>query len=189
MPLGHVIMSPSYKIISLCQCQVQAAQWRIVPAQNRLAVVVNVWYRSAGANPFWWIGHERVVRTQATMGGDGCLLRFWGPGSLLASTSWSNSLILGITLCTESCYHVSCIQNSLSLSQIKTQRPLYWHELTLMPSWISNHMSSKGWYAIVYRFLNFNGCRAEVWEYISGFIPNCIMHVIIDPCWDYSFPC
>ena len=67
------------------------------------------------------------------------------------------------------------------------QRPLYWHELTLMPLWISNHMPSKGWYAIVYQFLNFNGCRAEVWEYISGFIPNCIMHVIIDPWCDHSF--
>ena len=26
---------------------------KIVPAQNRLAVVGNVWYHVAGANPFW----------------------------------------------------------------------------------------------------------------------------------------
>ena len=29
-----------------------ADQWRIVPAQNRIAAVADVWYRSAGASPF-----------------------------------------------------------------------------------------------------------------------------------------
>ena len=49
----------SYKLISILQCQVQAAQWRrIVPAQNRLAVVANVWYRSAGTGFDGWVMAE-----------------------------------------------------------------------------------------------------------------------------------
>ena len=48
-------------------------------------------------NSFWRMGHARLVRTlAATVGGEG---RLWDPGipdSLLVSTSWSNSLIIGI---------------------------------------------------------------------------------------------
>ena len=38
----HVLMSPPYKILSIRQCQVTAVQWRIVSAQNRLAVLFSV---------------------------------------------------------------------------------------------------------------------------------------------------
>ena len=46
-----------------------------IPAPNRLTVVFNVWYSSADANPFWRVGHGRVVRTlDTTVGGGRC---FW----------------------------------------------------------------------------------------------------------------
>ena len=44
----------------------------------------------------------------------------------------------------------------------------YYHGLTLIPAWISNHMSSKVWDEITYPFPNFNGCTVEVWEWISN---------------------
>ena len=39
-------------IIAINQCQVAAAQWRIVPAGSRLVVVPGVWYHTACASPF-----------------------------------------------------------------------------------------------------------------------------------------
>ena len=62
--------------------------------------------------------------------------------------------------------------------------PFYWHGLTVIPAWISNHMPCKVWDEIIYTFLNFNGCTVEVWEWISNFIPYFIMDVIIYPWWD-----
>ena len=37
------------------------------------------------------------------------------------------------------------------------------------PSIVSNHMPCKMWDEITYQFPNFNGCAAEVWEWISNF--------------------
>ena len=34
--------------------------------------------------------------------------------------------------------------------------------LTLIPAWISNHMSCNVWEEITYPFLTFNGCTVEV---------------------------
>ena len=39
---------------------------------------------------------------------------------------------------------------------------------------------------ITYPFLNFNGATVEVKEWISNFIPQFIMDVIIYPYWDLS---
>ena len=58
----------------------------------------------------------------------------------------------------------------------------YYHELTLFPAWISNHMPNKVWDEITYPFPNFNGCSVEVWEWIINFIPHLIMGVITYPC-------
>ena len=55
---------------------------------------------------------------------------------------------------------------------------------TLIPAWIGNHMPSKVWYEIIYRFLNFNGATVEVKEWISNFIPHFMMDVIANQCWD-----
>ena len=44
--------------------------------------------------------------------------------------------------------------------------PLYLHELTLIPAFISNHMLSEMWDDITYPFSNFNGCTIKVWEWI-----------------------
>ena len=40
--------------------------------------------------------------------------------------------------------------------------PFYWHGLTFIPAWISNHAPSKVWDEITYPFLNFNGTTVEV---------------------------
>ena len=44
------------------------------------------------------------------------------------------------------------------------QGPLYWHGLTYIPAWLSNHMSSQMWDDITYSFPNCNSCAFEVWE-------------------------
>ena len=41
-------------------------------------------------------------------------------------------------------------------SVIDTSSPFYQHWLTLIPTWICNHMPSKLWDEITYPFLNFN---------------------------------
>ena len=50
--------------------------------------------------------------------------------------------------------------------------------LTLIPAWMSNHMSSKMWVEITYLLPNFNGASVEVWEWISNFIPHLTMDLI-----------
>ena len=42
------------------------------------------------------------------------------------------------------------------------------------------------WDGITYPFLNFNGCTAEVYEWISNCIPHFIIHVITYPSWDLN---
>ena len=61
----------------------------------------------------------------------------------------------------------------------------YWHGLTLIPAWISNHMTNKGGWNYL-SIPNFNGCTVEVWEWISYPIPHFIMDEITSPCWDKS---
>ena len=51
--------------------------------------------------------------------------------------------------------------------------------ITLIPAWISNPMPSKVWDEIAYPFLNFKGCTAEIWEWISDFTPPFILDIII----------
>ena len=48
-------------------------RFTITPAQNRLAVVDNVWYRSAGANPFFdrWVMAEWLGRWLQQWGAKG----------------------------------------------------------------------------------------------------------------------
>ena len=45
--------------------------------------------------------------------------------------------------------------------------PFYLHGLTLIPTWISNHIPSKVWDEITYPFPNFNDSTVEVWERTS----------------------
>ena len=40
--------------------------------------------------------------------------------------------------------------------------PFYQHGLTLIPAWMSNHMTSKVWDEITFPFLNFNGATVGV---------------------------
>ena len=63
----------------------------------------------------------------------------------------------------------------------------YYHDLTLIPAWISNHMCSKVWDEITDPFPNFTGGTIKVWEWISNFIPHFVMDVITYPCWDLSY--
>ena len=46
--------------------------------------------------------------------------------------------------------------------RLNNSSPFYKHGLTLIPAWISNHMSSKVLDEITYPFLNFNGATVEV---------------------------
>ena len=62
----------------------------------------------------------------------------------------------------------------------------YYHELTLIPAWISNHMPSKVYEEITYPFPNFNSVTIEVWQWIDNFITLYIMNEITYPCWDLS---
>ena len=43
-----------------------------------------------------------------------------------------------------------------------TSAPFYWHGLTLIPAWISNHIHYEMYDEITYPFLNFNGATVEV---------------------------
>ena len=43
-----------------------------------------------------------------------------------------------------------------------TSGPFYYHEVTLIPSWISIYIHHKVWDEITYPFLNFNGTTVEV---------------------------
>ena len=58
------------------------------------------------------------------------------------------------------------IRHNAALGQVmawyRTVAPFYWHGLTLIPAWISNHMPSNMWDEITYPFLNFNGATVEV---------------------------
>ena len=56
------------------------------------------------------------------------------------------------------------------------------HVLTLIPTWIGNHMSDIIWDGITYPFPNFNGCSVEVCWWISNFISHPIMDVVTYPC-------
>ena len=39
---------------------------------------------------------------------------------------------------------------------------------------------------IIYPFSNIIKGTVEVWEWISNYLPDIIMHVITYPCWDQS---
>ena len=57
--------------------------------------------------------------------------------------------------------------------------PFYYHGLTLIKAWISNHMSSKVWDEIIHSPL-------KCGEWISHIIPQFIMDIITYPCWSLS---
>ena len=78
-------------------------------------------------------------------------------------------------------HKVTEYQQYVRENQKTISSPFYWHGITLIPAWISNHMSNKVWYEITYPFLNFN-CIS--YEWISNFTPHFIIDVITYPCWD-----
>ena len=51
--------------------------------------------------------------------------------------------------------------------------------LSLIPTWINNHIPSKAWDEITSPFPNFNGCTVQVTEWISNFKPHFIIDVIL----------
>ena len=56
-------------------------------------------------------------------------------------------------------------------------------ELTLKPTWVSNHMHGKVWDEIIYPFSNFSGATVWVWECITNFIPH---HLSMLGFWDFT---
>ena len=71
--------------------------------------------------------------------------------------------------------------------------PFYWHELSLIPAWIRNHMPVKcemkllihSWTSMVQSLNRLHSTvqLLEVWEWMSDFIPDFMMDVITYPCW------
>ena len=65
--------------------------------------------------------------------------------------------------------------------------PFYKHRLTFIPpwvAWINDHIPSEVWDENTYPFPNFNDAAVEGYGWINNFIPDCVMDVIIYPCWD-----
>ena len=65
--------------------------------------------------------------------------------------------------------------------------PFYLHGLTLIPTWIINHIYYNAWDEITYWFPNFSGATVEVLKWISSFIPHFTRHVITYPCWYQTY--
>ena len=59
---------------------------------------------------------------------------------------------------------------------------LYSYGLTLIQTWISNHIDYDVLDEITYPFPNFNGGTVEVCEWTSNFMPHFTVHVITYPC-------
>ena len=68
------------------------------------------------------------------------------------------------------------------------QDPFYWHGLTSISAWVSNHMSNKLWDEVTYPFPNFNSCTVEVLEWIDNFIPHIKTYLMTYLCrhWSWS---
>ena len=65
-----------------------------------------------------------------------------------------------------------------ALLKLTSRGPFYEQGLIWIPSWISNYIHDKVWGEITYPFSNFNSCLAEVWKWISDFIPHFTGNVI-----------
>ena len=120
-------------VVKLSRCKVWAAQWRIVPAQNRLVVVPVVWYHTASGNPFWQVGHGQEVRTPCTIVCGGVALRLWSPRSKLGSGIWSNSLITDIYFAANTRRHVRLFPPHKNNSYSTFQYILSMHDIIVKP--------------------------------------------------------
>ena len=87
-------------------------------------------------------------------------------------------------------YYVSYSERETNMSVVDkpkydtTWDPFYLYGLTLIPTWVSDHIYSKVCEEITYPFPNFNGVTVEVWERINDFIPHFIIDTIT-----YKCPC
>ena len=54
----------------------------------------------------------------------------------------------------------------------------YQYEIILTPEWISNHIPSKVWDGITYRFLNFSVTTADAWDWIGN-----LSHTLLGMTW------
>ena len=71
------------------------------------------------------------------------------------------------------------IMDAVAVALRVARDPFY----SLIPAWMSNHMSSKAWDEITYPFPNINGCAIDVWKWIKYIVPYFIMDVITYTCW------
>ena len=51
--------------------------------------------------------------------------------------------------------------------------------LSLIPTWIDNHIPNEVWDEITYPFPDSNDCAVEVWECISNFILHFVLDILI----------
>ena len=86
---------------------------RIVLAENRLAVVANMWYHSAGANPFLdWRVMAEWLRRWLQQWLARVSLRLWGPRfatGIQLMKQFVHNWYLHCCQCMEPCYHVAFI--------------------------------------------------------------------------------
>ena len=73
---------------------------------------------------------------------------------LAEQVSWSASAGTGIDFTNK---------NKIVSSWVQIWGPFYWHELALIPAWVSKYTHYKVWDEITYSFPNFNGFTVEVW--------------------------
>ena len=90
---------------------------------------------------FWQMGNGRVVRTLATIvGSEVCLWDSGVPGSPRASTSWSNSLIIGIYPAASARRHV-IISTSHKINQPIPRLLVTWPFVVDVDYWLSSSLS------------------------------------------------
>ena len=110
-----------------------------VTTKKKLVSHRKEWYNKFQWNRIWWIRQHFL--TTVNMNRQSC--------DLMESLVTFIDQEIGFNLCRRLFKTVHC-------------NPFYWHGLTLILAWISNHMSCNVWDEITYPFLNFNGATVEV---------------------------
>ena len=63
----------------------------------------------------------------------------------------------------------------------------YQQRLTLIPTWIINHIHCEIWDQNIHPFPKDNSAAGGVWERINNFMPHFTVYVITCPWWDHSY--
>ena len=116
---------------------------------------------------------------------------FWAPGGVLYPDLIAKLDLFIVTLV--------AIPNIFSMFRWRRSKlseilqhlwgPFHYHSWYFISASISNYIHYKVWDEIIYPLTIFNGCTAEVCEWIRSFIPHLKWHVTAYPCWNLSDLC